>query len=101
MLGPKPADKMGKLSAGLVQMELLLASLSAPSGPSYTMTFGSGLLYPSLPSFERDSCVSLSPSDNPGSAPIKSLIPAAVSLLRHRATVTRSRSQDVGAVVPP
>lgn len=52
MLGPKPADKMGKLSAGLVQMELLLASLSAPSGPSYNMTFGSGLLYPSLPSLK-------------------------------------------------
>lgn len=50
------------------------------------MTFGSGLLYPSLPSFERDPCVPLSHSDNPESSPIKSSIPAAV---------TRSRSQDV------
>lgn len=71
-----------------------MARLCVPSGPTYSMTFVSGLLYPSLPSFERDPCVPLSHPDNPESSPTKSSIPAAVTFMT-QTTVTRSRSQDV------
>lgn len=47
---------VGKLQAGLVLLELPVASSFPPSGPNYIVSFGSGLLYPPLQAFERDSC---------------------------------------------
>lgn len=50
-----------KMQAGLVFLELPVASSFPPSGPNYIMSFGSGLLYLPLPAFERDSCDSIVP----------------------------------------
>lgn len=77
---------MDKMQAGPVFLELPAASSFPPSGPNYIMSFGSGLLYPPLPAFEKTLVIPLSHSGHPGSPPVKSLISAVESFLLHKAT---------------